>query len=134
MTLSLALVALISAFGSSFQYGYNVSVINSPAPVGWGWERGQMEQNGNSMHFVGFCGHSLVPSLCLGQMSYGVPPFWEPGTSYRAGQAVGTVFHPRLLHPSLAFIPQLTQSGFFHQDSCFMAGLYGICCYLTFTA
>lgn len=35
MTLLLALVALISAFGSSFQYGYNVSVINSPAPVGW---------------------------------------------------------------------------------------------------
>ncbi|XP_064534569.1 solute carrier family 2, facilitated glucose transporter member 5-like [Pseudopipra pipra] len=32
MTISLALVALISAFGSSFQYGYNVSVINSPAP------------------------------------------------------------------------------------------------------
>ncbi|NWW80916.1 GTR5 protein, partial [Climacteris rufus] len=32
MTLSLALVALVSAFGSSFQYGYNVSVINSPAP------------------------------------------------------------------------------------------------------
>ncbi|NWU63021.1 GTR5 protein, partial [Pterocles burchelli] len=32
MTLSLALVALISAFGSSFQYGYNVSVINAPAP------------------------------------------------------------------------------------------------------
>lgn len=41
MTLSLALVALISAFGSSFQYGYNVSVINSPAPVGWAWEQGQ---------------------------------------------------------------------------------------------
>lgn len=35
MTLTLALVTLISAFGSSFQYGYNVSVINSPAPVGW---------------------------------------------------------------------------------------------------
>jgi len=35
MTLPLALVTLISAFGSSFQYGYNVSVINSPAPVGW---------------------------------------------------------------------------------------------------
>ncbi|XP_071623262.1 solute carrier family 2, facilitated glucose transporter member 5-like isoform X1 [Heliangelus exortis] len=32
MTLMLALVALISAFGASFQYGYNVSVINSPAP------------------------------------------------------------------------------------------------------
>ncbi|XP_015738299.1 solute carrier family 2, facilitated glucose transporter member 5 [Coturnix japonica] len=32
MTLPLALVTLISAFGSSFQYGYNVSVINSPAP------------------------------------------------------------------------------------------------------
>ncbi|NXB33656.1 GTR5 protein, partial [Eulacestoma nigropectus] len=32
MTFSLALVALISAFGSSFQYGYNVSVISSPAP------------------------------------------------------------------------------------------------------
>uniref|UniRef100_A0A8C7EAN8 Solute carrier family 2, facilitated glucose transporter member 5 n=1 Tax=Nothoprocta perdicaria TaxID=30464 RepID=A0A8C7EAN8_NOTPE len=33
MTLLLAMVTLISAFGSSFQYGYNVSVINSPAPV-----------------------------------------------------------------------------------------------------
>ncbi|NWZ86203.1 GTR5 protein, partial [Poecile atricapillus] len=32
MTLLLALAALVSAFGSSFQYGYNVSVINSPAP------------------------------------------------------------------------------------------------------
>uniref|UniRef100_A0A8D0F5V5 Solute carrier family 2, facilitated glucose transporter member 5 n=1 Tax=Strix occidentalis caurina TaxID=311401 RepID=A0A8D0F5V5_STROC len=35
MTLTLVLVSLISGFGSSFQYGYNVSVINSPAPVGW---------------------------------------------------------------------------------------------------
>ncbi|XP_013815869.1 solute carrier family 2, facilitated glucose transporter member 5 [Apteryx mantelli] len=32
MSLLLAMVTLISAFGSSFQYGYNVSVINSPAP------------------------------------------------------------------------------------------------------
>ncbi|XP_005437159.1 solute carrier family 2, facilitated glucose transporter member 5-like isoform X1 [Falco biarmicus] len=32
ITLWLALVVLISALGSSFQYGYNVSVINSPAP------------------------------------------------------------------------------------------------------
>uniref|UniRef100_A0A8C4WGS9 Solute carrier family 2, facilitated glucose transporter member 5 n=1 Tax=Gopherus evgoodei TaxID=1825980 RepID=A0A8C4WGS9_9SAUR len=31
MTLLLAGVTLVSAFGSSFQYGYNVSVINSPA-------------------------------------------------------------------------------------------------------
>ncbi|XP_077371080.1 solute carrier family 2, facilitated glucose transporter member 5 isoform X2 [Festucalex cinctus] len=33
LTVVLALVTLISAFGSSFQYGYNVAVINSPAPV-----------------------------------------------------------------------------------------------------
>ncbi|KAB5546246.1 hypothetical protein PHYPO_G00069850 [Pangasianodon hypophthalmus] len=32
LTLLLALATLISAFGSSFQYGYNVAVINSPAP------------------------------------------------------------------------------------------------------
>lgn len=33
LTLLLAFTTLISAFGSSFQYGYNVAVINSPAPV-----------------------------------------------------------------------------------------------------
>lgn len=33
LTVVLALATLISAFGSSFQYGYNVAVINSPAPV-----------------------------------------------------------------------------------------------------
>lgn len=32
LTTVLTLAALISAFGSSFQYGYNVAVINSPAP------------------------------------------------------------------------------------------------------
>lgn len=33
LTLVLALATLISAFGSSFQYGYNVSVVNSPAEL-----------------------------------------------------------------------------------------------------
>lgn len=33
LTVVLALATLVSAFGSSFQYGYNVAVINSPAPV-----------------------------------------------------------------------------------------------------
>lgn len=33
LTLVLALATLISAFGSSFQYGYNVAVINSPSVV-----------------------------------------------------------------------------------------------------
>uniref|UniRef100_A0A671PHF0 Solute carrier family 2, facilitated glucose transporter member 5 n=1 Tax=Sinocyclocheilus anshuiensis TaxID=1608454 RepID=A0A671PHF0_9TELE len=32
MTLTLAAASLIAGFGSSFQYGYNVAVINSPAP------------------------------------------------------------------------------------------------------
>ncbi|KAM9828686.1 solute carrier family 2, facilitated glucose transporter member 5-like isoform X1 [Syngnathus typhle] len=32
LTVVLALATLISTFGSSFQYGYNVAVINSPAP------------------------------------------------------------------------------------------------------
>lgn len=33
LTAVLALATLISAFGSSFQYGYNVAVVNSPSPV-----------------------------------------------------------------------------------------------------
>uniref|UniRef100_A0A4W4G4C4 Solute carrier family 2, facilitated glucose transporter member 5 n=1 Tax=Electrophorus electricus TaxID=8005 RepID=A0A4W4G4C4_ELEEL len=33
LTLVLALATLVSAFGSSFQYGYNVAVVNSPALV-----------------------------------------------------------------------------------------------------
>lgn len=33
LTVVLALATLVSAFGSSFQYGYNVAVINSPAEV-----------------------------------------------------------------------------------------------------
>uniref|UniRef100_A0A8B9Z7I6 Solute carrier family 2, facilitated glucose transporter member 5 n=1 Tax=Buteo japonicus TaxID=224669 RepID=A0A8B9Z7I6_9AVES len=48
MTLSLALVALLSAFGSSFQYGYNVSVINSPAPVDF-YNRTYFDRNGVPM-------------------------------------------------------------------------------------
>lgn len=37
LTLVLGLATLIAAFGSSFQYGYNVAAINSPAQVGrWG--------------------------------------------------------------------------------------------------
>nr|XP_020830128.1 solute carrier family 2, facilitated glucose transporter member 5-like isoform X2 [Phascolarctos cinereus] len=32
-TLILALVTLVAAFGSSFQYGYNVSVVNSPSEI-----------------------------------------------------------------------------------------------------
>lgn len=52
MTLPLALVALISAFGSSFQYGYNVSVINSPAPVSGEQSKADVTR--------GVCGHGLV--------------------------------------------------------------------------
>lgn len=33
LTVVLALAMLVSTFGSSFQYGYNVAVINSPAQV-----------------------------------------------------------------------------------------------------
>uniref|UniRef100_A0A8C2BGE9 Solute carrier family 2, facilitated glucose transporter member 5 n=1 Tax=Cyprinus carpio TaxID=7962 RepID=A0A8C2BGE9_CYPCA len=36
VTLILAAAALIAGFGSSFQYGYNVAVINSPAPDRYG--------------------------------------------------------------------------------------------------
>lgn len=61
----------------------------------------------------------------------GCLPLWEPGTSHRAGHPAGTVIPPRLLHPSLELISQLTQSGFFNQVSCLE--LYGIC-YLAFTA
>ncbi|KAM3871872.1 solute carrier family 2, facilitated glucose transporter member 5 [Diretmus argenteus] len=42
LTAVLALATLVSAFGSSFQYGYNVAVINSPSPF--------MQQFYNSAH------------------------------------------------------------------------------------
>jgi len=47
MTPLLAVVALISAFGSSFQYGYNISVINAPAPVGGTVERTMTAEQGH---------------------------------------------------------------------------------------
>nr|XP_009669774.1 PREDICTED: solute carrier family 2, facilitated glucose transporter member 5 [Struthio camelus australis] len=50
MTLLLAMVTLISAFGSSFQYGYNVSVINSPAPYMQAfYNQTYLERNGEPM-------------------------------------------------------------------------------------
>ncbi|XP_036599527.1 solute carrier family 2, facilitated glucose transporter member 5-like [Trichosurus vulpecula] len=33
LTLSLAMASLVAAFGSSFQYGYNVAVVNSPSEI-----------------------------------------------------------------------------------------------------
>lgn len=44
----LALATLIAAFGSSFQYGYNVAAINSPAKVGryGGRDAASREQGG----------------------------------------------------------------------------------------
>uniref|UniRef100_A0A8B9S4V9 Solute carrier family 2, facilitated glucose transporter member 5 n=1 Tax=Apteryx owenii TaxID=8824 RepID=A0A8B9S4V9_APTOW len=48
MSLLLAMVTLISAFGSSFQYGYNVSVINSPAPVAF-YNQTYLDRNGEPM-------------------------------------------------------------------------------------
>ncbi|XP_043851010.1 solute carrier family 2, facilitated glucose transporter member 7 isoform X1 [Dromiciops gliroides] len=35
-TLVLVLVTLAAAFGSAFQYGYNIAVVNTPHKVGWG--------------------------------------------------------------------------------------------------
>lgn len=64
MTLPLALVALISAFGSSFQYGYNVSVINSPAPVSapaWG---GYSTWNTLEIEFLCESVGTALSSLC----------------------------------------------------------------------
>ncbi|XP_010216857.1 PREDICTED: solute carrier family 2, facilitated glucose transporter member 5 [Tinamus guttatus] len=50
MTLVLASVTLISTFGSSFQYGYNVSVINSPAPhMQAFYNLTYLERNGKAM-------------------------------------------------------------------------------------
>ncbi|XP_067329073.1 solute carrier family 2, facilitated glucose transporter member 5-like [Anolis sagrei] len=50
MTLTLALVTFIAAFGSSFQYGYNVSVINSPYVLMQDfYNQTYMERNGKYM-------------------------------------------------------------------------------------
>lgn len=45
LTAVLALATLVSAFGSSFQYGYNVAVINPPEEV-------TMAKKGRKWRFV----------------------------------------------------------------------------------
>ncbi|KAF0036377.1 hypothetical protein F2P81_011689 [Scophthalmus maximus] len=50
LTAVLALATLVSAFGSSFQYGYNVAVINSPSPfMQQFYNETYMERNGRPM-------------------------------------------------------------------------------------
>lgn len=51
LTVVLVLATLIAAFGSSFQYGYNVSVVNSPSQVSW-LKKEKLEWNSLGRSFV----------------------------------------------------------------------------------
>lgn len=53
----LALATLIAAFGSSFQYGYNVAAVNSPALVG---HRGEQDVGGRLKQPIAWVGLASV--------------------------------------------------------------------------
>lgn len=96
MTLVLAVVALVSAFGSSFQYGYNVSVINSPDPVGWtteqttAWEQVyKQNEAGVQREIWGVCGQMLVLLRALSQQ--GPAGKWFPSRGEGAWRHVTAV-------------------------------------------
>lgn len=81
MTLVLASVALVSAFGSSFQYGYNVSVINSPAPVGWAVEWSMAEE--------GVCKQRRQQSMGVGGLVLHALSLQAPGEKWFLGRGDG---------------------------------------------
>uniref|UniRef100_A0AAY5F3R4 Major facilitator superfamily (MFS) profile domain-containing protein n=1 Tax=Electrophorus electricus TaxID=8005 RepID=A0AAY5F3R4_ELEEL len=62
LTLVLALATLVSAFGSSFQYGYNVAVVNSPALV---------PALSNRSYHLAFCVLTLLWSLTVSMYPLG---------------------------------------------------------------